>query len=228
MSTKRQILVTSALPYANGPIHLGHMLEYIQTDIWVRFQRLRGHRCIFVCADDAHGTPIMLKARELGITPEALVARTGEEHRRDFADFHIAVDNYHTTHSPENRELATLIYKRLEAAGHIAVRTIRQFYDGQAKMFLPDRFIKGTCPRCGTPDQYGDACEHCGSTYSPADLKNPVSVISGTQPVERESEHYFFKLGDFEQMLHAWTRAGHMHEAVTRKQIGRASCRERV
>ncbi len=217
MSTKRHILVTSALPYANGPIHLGHMLEYIQTDIWVRFQRLRGHQCIFVCADDAHGTPIMLKARELGITPEKLVADTLVEHKRDFADFHIGVDNYHTTHSPENRELATLIYKRLNDAGHIAVRTIRQLYDEQAKMFLPDRFIKGSCPRCGTPDQYGDACEHCGSTYSPADLKNPVSVISGTRPVEKESEHYFFKLGDFEDMLHKWTRAGHLHEAVTRK-----------
>jgi methionyl-tRNA synthetase len=220
MSTKpRQILVTSALPYANGPIHLGHMLEYIQTDIWVRFQRLRGHRCIFVCADDAHGTPIMIKARELGITPEQLVARTGAEHRRDFADFHISVDNYYTTHSPENRELATLIYKKLRDSkpSHIARRTIRQFYDEHAKMFLPDRFIKGTCPRCGTPDQYGDACENCGSTYSPADLINPVSVITGTRPVEKESEHYFFKLGDFEDMLHKWTRAGHLHEAVTRK-----------
>ena len=217
MSTKRHILVTSALPYANGPIHLGHMLEYIQTDIWVRFQRLRGNQCIFVCADDAHGTPIMLKARELGIKPEKLVASTLVEHKRDFAAFHISVDNYHTTHSPENRELATLIYKRLKDAGHIAVRTIRQFYDEQAKMFLPDRFIKGTCPRCGTPDQYGDACEHCGTTYSPADLKDPVSVISGTRPVEKESEHYFFKLGDFEDMLHKWTRAGHLHEAVTRK-----------
>jgi methionyl-tRNA synthetase len=217
MSTKRHILVTSALPYANGSIHLGHMLEYIQTDIWVRFQRLRGHVCIYVCADDAHGTPIMLKARELGIKPEKLVASTLVEHKRDFADFHISVDNYYTTHSPENRELATLIYKRLKEAGHIAVRTIRQFYDEQAKMFLPDRFIKGTCPRCGTPDQYGDACENCGSTYSPADLKNPVSVISGTRPVEKESEHYFFKLGDFEEMLHKWTRAGHLHESVTRK-----------
>ncbi|MGH8415006.1 MAG: methionine--tRNA ligase, partial [Gammaproteobacteria bacterium] len=218
MSTKpRQILVTSALPYANGPIHLGHMLEYIQTDIWVRFQRLRGNECIFVCADDAHGTPIMLKAHELGITPEELVASTLVEHKRDFKDFYIGVDNYYTTHSPENRELATLIYKRLKDAGHIAVRTIRQFYDEQAKIFLPDRFIKGTCPRCGTPDQYGDACENCGATYSPADLKNPVSVISGTRPIEKESEHYFFKLGDFENMLHKWTRAGHLHEAVTRK-----------
>jgi methionyl-tRNA synthetase len=218
MSTKpRQILVTSALPYANGPIHLGHMLEYIQTDIWVRFQRLRGNDCIFVCADDAHGTPIMLKARELGITPEELVARTGEEHRRDFDDFHISVDNYYTTHSPENRELATLIYTRLKAAGHIAVRSIRQFYDEQAKMFLPDRFIKGACPRCGTPDQYGDACENCGSTYSPADLINPVSVISGTRPVEKESEHYFFKLGDFTDFLKGWMTTSKLHPAVRAK-----------
>ncbi|MHB8425920.1 MAG: methionine--tRNA ligase [Gammaproteobacteria bacterium] len=221
MSTKpRQILVTSALPYANGPIHLGHMLEYIQTDIWVRFQRLRGNECIFVCADDAHGTPIMLKARELGITPEALVAGVGEEHRRDFADFHISVDNYYTTHSPENRELATLIYKKLRDAkpkSHIAVRSIRQFYDEQAKMFLPDRFIKGSCPRCGTPDQYGDACENCGSTYSPADLTNPVSVISGTRPVEKESEHYFFKLGDFTDFLKGWMTTSKLHPAVRAK-----------
>jgi methionyl-tRNA synthetase len=218
MSPKpRRILVTSALPYANGPIHLGHMLEYIQTDIWVRFQRLIGNECIYVCADDAHGTPIMLRARQEGITPEELIARIETEHRADFKDFLISTDNYHSTHSPENRELATLIYKRLRDAGHIATRTIRQFYDEQAKMFLPDRFIKGTCPRCGTPDQYGDACENCGATYSPADLKNPVSVISGTRPVEKESEHYFFKLGDFDDMLHRWTRAGHLHEAVTRK-----------
>ena len=218
MSTPaRRILVTSALPYANGPLHLGHMLEYIQTDIWVRFQRLRGHNCIYVCADDAHGTPIMLKARELGITPEALVARVGEEHRRDFADFHIGVDNYYTTHSPENRELATLIYKCLKAAGRIAVRTIRQFYDEQAKMFLPDRFIKGTCPRCGTPDQYGDACENCGATYTPADLINPLSVISGTRPVEKESEHYFFKLGDFGKFLKDWMAKSNLHPAVRAK-----------
>ncbi|MGH8372965.1 MAG: methionine--tRNA ligase, partial [Gammaproteobacteria bacterium] len=200
-----------------GPIHLGHMLEYIQTDIWVRFQRLLGNECIYVCADDAHGTPIMLRARQEGITPEQLIARTETEHRADFKDFLISTDNYHTTHSPENRELATLIYKKLHDGGHIATRTIKQFYDEQARMFLPDRFIKGTCPRCGTPDQYGDACENCGATYSPADLKNPVSVISGTRPVERESEHYFFKLGDFDEMLHKWTRAGHLHEAVTRK-----------
>ena len=218
MSTSpRRILVTSALPYANGPLHLGHVLEYIQTDIWVRFQRLRGHECIYVCADDAHGTPIMLKARELGITPEALVAGIGEEHRSDFRDFLISVDNYYTTHSPENRELSILIYKRLKDGGYIARRNIRQFYDEQAKMFLPDRFIKGTCPRCGTPDQYGDACENCGATYSPADLKNPVSVISGTRPVEKESEHYFFKLGDFSEFLKHWMAESKLHPAVRAK-----------
>ena len=216
----RDILVTYALPYANGSIHLGHLVGYISTDVWVRHQKMHaGRSCIYVCADDAHGTPIMLKARELGITPEELIAGVKVEHERDFKDFLIGFDNYHSTHSPENRELATLIYKNLRDAkpSHIAQRTIRQFYDEQAKMFLPDRFIKGTCPRCGTPDQYGDSCENCGATYTPADLKNPVSVISGTRPVERESEHYFFKLGDFDKMLHEWTRAGHLHEAVTRK-----------
>ncbi len=216
-TSPRRILVTSALPYANGPLHLGHVLEYIQTDIWVRFQRLRGHDCIYVCADDAHGTPIMLKARELGITPEELVAGVGEEHRRDFQDFFISVDNYYTTHSPENRELSTLIYKRLQDGGHIVRRNIRQFYDEQAKMFLPDRFIKGTCPRCGTPDQYGDACENCGATYTPADLKNPVSVISGTRPVEKESEHFFFKLGKFGDFLKDWMAESKLHPAVRAK-----------
>ncbi|MGH8292407.1 MAG: methionine--tRNA ligase, partial [Gammaproteobacteria bacterium] len=216
-TSPRRILVTSALPYANGPLHLGHVLEYIQTDIWVRFQRLRGHDCIYVCADDAHGTPIMLKARELGITPEELVAGVGEEHRRDFQDFFISVDNYYTTHSPENRELSTLIYKRLQAGGHIVRRNIRQFYDEQAKMFLPDRFIKGTCPRCSTPDQYGDACENCGATYTPADLKNPVSVISGTRPVEKESEHFFFKLGKFGDFLKDWMAESKLHPAVRAK-----------
>jgi len=216
----RDILVTYALTYANGPLHLGHMVGNIQTDIWVRYQNMAGNRCLFVSADDAHGTPIMLKARELGITPEALIQGVGVEHQRDFKDFHVRFENYHSTHSDENRELSTLIYRNLKDAkpSHIAVRTIRQLYDEQAKMFLPDRFIKGECPRCGTPDQYGDSCENCGATYTPADLKNPVSVISGTRPVERESEHYFFKLGDFETMLREWTRTpGHLHEAVTRK-----------
>ncbi|MGE5625910.1 MAG: methionine--tRNA ligase [Bacillota bacterium] len=216
----RDILVTYALTYANGPLHLGHMVGNIQTDIWVRYQAMAGNRCLFVSADDAHGTPIMLKARELGITPEELIRGVGVEHQRDFKDFYVRFENYHSTHSDENRELATLIYRNLKNAkpGHIAVRTIRQLYDEQAKMFLPDRFIKGECPRCGTPDQYGDSCENCGATYTPADLKTPVSVISGTRPVERESEHYFFKLGDFEAMLKEWTRTpGHLHEAVTRK-----------
>ena len=199
---KRKILVTSALPYANGPLHLGHLVEYIQTDIWVRFQKMRGHECYYVCADDTHGTPVMLRAQQEGIAPENLIARMSEEHQRDFADFGIGFDNYYSTHSDENRELVTEIYQRLAKAGHISKRTIKQAYDPVKNMFLPDRFIKGTCPRCNTPDQYGDSCENCGATYSPTDLKNPVSVLSGVPPVEKDSEHYFFKLGDFE----AWLR----------------------
>ena len=214
---KRTLLVTSALPYANGPIHIGHLVEYIQTDIWVRFQKLRGHDCLYVCADDAHGTPIMLRARQEGITPEELIERVGHEHSADFRDFHIAFDNYHSTHSPENRELAELIYRRNLEAGHITTRTITQAYDAQEEMFLPDRFIKGECPRCGAADQHGDSCEVCGATYAPTDLKNPVSVVSGTTPVARESLHYFFKLADFEPLLRAWTRAGHVQAEVTNK-----------
>ena len=217
MPAHRQMLVTSALYYANGPLHLGHMIEAIQTDVWVRFQRLRGHECHYVGGDDAHGTPVMLRAREEGIEPEALVERMYAAHRRDFADFHIGFDNYYTTHSPENRELAASIYVALRDGGHVARRDVRQAFDEQAGMFLPDRFIKGTCPNCGTPDQYGDSCENCGATYSPADLEDPVSVVSGTRPVERESEHYFFKLGDFEKPLHAWTRGGHLQPAIANK-----------
>jgi methionyl-tRNA synthetase len=217
MPKPRDILVTSALPYAAGPIHLGHMLEYTQTDIWVRFQKLRGERCYYVCADDAHGTPIMLKAQQTGVTPEQLIAHWDREHRRDFADFLIGVDNYYTTHSPENRELSAYIYARLRAGGHIVERTISQAYDAEKKMFLPDRFIRGECPRCGTPDQYGDSCENCGATYSPSELKNPISVVSGTPPVQKESLHYFVRLADFESMLKEWTRAGHVHESVRRK-----------
>lgn len=217
MTQPRRILVTSALPYANGPIHLGHLVEYIQTDVWVRFQKMRGHQCLYVCADDAHGTPIMLKAEQEGITPEALVTRIGEEHRRDFARFGIGFDNYYSTHSPENRHFAELIYTRLRDAGHIERRTIQQAYDPVKSMFLPDRFIRGTCPRCGTPDQYGDSCEACGATYTPAELKNPVSAISGVPPVERESEHYFFKLADFEDWLRAWTRSGALQPEVANK-----------
>ncbi|HET7306879.1 MAG TPA: methionine--tRNA ligase [Gammaproteobacteria bacterium] len=213
----RDILVTSALPYANGSIHIGHMLEHIQTDIWVRFQKLRGERCLAVCADDAHGTPIMLRAQQEGITPEALIERSGEEHRRDFADFMIDYDNYYTTHSPENRELANRIYQGLKDGGHVVERTISQAYDVEKQMFLPDRFIRGECPRCGAADQYGDSCENCGATYSPSELKNPVSVVSGTPPVEKESVHYFVQLSDFEVMLKDWTRGGHVHESVRRK-----------
>jgi methionyl-tRNA synthetase len=213
----RTILVTSALPYANGPIHIGHLVEYIQTDIWVRFQKLRGHDCRYVCADDAHGTPIMLRAREQGISPEALITASSQEHQADFADFHIAFDNYHSTHSDENRMFSELIFERNQAGGHIASRTIRQAYDAQENMFLPDRFIKGECPKCGAADQYGDNCEVCGSTYSPTELKNSVSAISGTTPVEKETEHLFFKLTDFEDMLKQWIKAGHLQPEVANK-----------
>jgi methionyl-tRNA synthetase len=214
---KRTILVTSALPYANGAPHLGHIVEYVQTDIWVRFQRMRGHDVLFIWASDAHGTPIMLKARQEGITPEELIARVGAEQRRDFSEFDISYDNFHTTHSAENREVTYEIYRRLSEAGHIRRETIVQAYDEQAKMFLPDRYVRGTCPRCGTLDQYGDSCESCGATYTPADLLNAVSVVSGTAPVQKESEHLFFKLGDFEPMLRAWTGSGRLQSSVTAK-----------
>ncbi|MEJ2093641.1 MAG: methionine--tRNA ligase, partial [Gammaproteobacteria bacterium] len=213
----RKMLVTSALPYANGPIHIGHLVEYIQTDIWVRFQKMRGHECYYVCADDAHGTPIMLRAQQEGISPETLIARVKKEHEEDFARFAVAFDNYHTTHSDENRELAELIYERLLKGGHITRRTIKQAYDPAKNIFLPDRFIRGECPKCGAADQYGDSCEVCGATYSPTDLKNAVSAISGVTPVEKESEHYFFKLADFESSLKDWTRGGHLQEEVSNK-----------
>ena len=213
----RSILVTSALPYANGPIHLGHLVEYIQTDIWVRFQKMQGNQCTYVCADDAHGTPIMLRAQHEGITPEALIERIGREHRADFAGFNIGFDNYYSTHSPENQAFANLIYRRLQAAGYIATRTITQAYDPIKHMFLPDRFIRGECPRCSAKDQYGDNCEVCGATYSPTDLKNPVSALSGVTPVEKESEHYFFKLTNFEEMLRGWTRSGTLQPEIANK-----------
>ena len=216
-NTPRKILVTSALPYANGPIHLGHLVEYIQTDIWVRFQKMRDHLCHYVCADDAHGTPIMLRARQEGIEPEQLIARVAEEHQADFAEFRIDFDNYHSTHSPENQWFSNTIYERNRDGGHIAKRTITQAYDPVEQMFLPDRFIKGTCPKCGAEDQYGDNCEVCGASYSPADLKNPVSAVSGATPEQRESDHYFFKLGDFEGMLRDWTRGGHLQAEVANK-----------
>ena len=213
----RNILVTSALPYANGSIHLGHLVEYIQTDIWARFQKMRGHNCTYVCADDAHGTAIMLRARQEGITPEELIARVSEEHQQDFAGFHIGFDNYHSTHSEENRFFANTIYERNRDAGHIHSKFITQAYDPVENIFLPDRFIKGECPRCGAPDQYGDNCENCGASYNPADLKNPRSVVSGATPVEKESEHYFFKLANFEPMLREWTKAGHLQKEITNK-----------
>ncbi len=201
---KRHLLVTSALPYANGPIHIGHLVEYIQTDIWVRFQKLRGHECWYVCADDTHGTPIMLRAEKEGVAPEELIRRMHAEHRRDFADFAIAFDNYYSTHSPENRELAGLIYARLRDAGHIVRRNTRHPYDPVKQMFLPDRFIRGECPRCGAKDQYGDSCEACGATYAISELRNAVSVLSGAVPVEKDTEHFFFRLGDFEGQLRAY------------------------
>ncbi|HEU0225682.1 MAG TPA: methionine--tRNA ligase [Steroidobacteraceae bacterium] len=213
----RRILVTSALPYANGPTHLGHLTEVVQCDIWVRYMRLAGHDCLYVCADDTHGTPIMLKAQSEGVTPEQLIAQVGAERRRDFAAFGIGFDNYYTTHSEENRRLTARMYRALAAGGHITRRAVRQAYDEQAGMFLPDRYVKGTCPICRKPDQYGDSCENCSGTYTPLDLIDPVSVVTGTRPVARESEHIFFRLGDFEPMLREWTRSGALQPEVVNK-----------
>ena len=213
----RKILVTSALPYANGAIHLGHLVEYIQTDIWVRFQKMQGHECYYVCADDTHGTPIMLRAEKEGITPEALIDRVHGEHLRDFTGFHINFDSYHSTNSTENRELASRVYLNLRDAQLIERKTIEQYYDTSKEMFLPDRFIKGQCPKCGAQDQYGDSCEVCGATYSPTDLINPVSAVSGTPPVRRESEHYFFRLGDCANFLREWTRSGALQNEAANK-----------
>lgn len=226
MSEARKILVTSALPYANGSIHLGHMLEYIQTDMWVRFQKLRGNQATYVCADDAHGSAIMLRAEKEGITPEALIARVHNEHLRDFTGFHINFDLYHSTHSDENRECAETIYRNLQAAGLIEVREIEQYYDLEKGMFLPDRFIKGECPKCGAADQYGDNCESCGAAYTPAELKNPRSAVSGSVPVFKPSQHYFFKLSDprCQQFLRDFTRSAPngipvlQHEAANKMQ----------
>lgn len=204
----RKILVTSALPYANGAIHLGHLVEYIQTDIWVRFQKMQGHECHYVCADDTHGTPIMLRAEAEGITPEALIERMHGEHLRDFKGFHIEFDNYYSTHSPETQEYANDIYAKLNKAGLIEKRAIEQYYDPVKEMFLPDRFIKGECPKCHAKDQYGDACEVCGSAYSPTELINPYSAVSGATPVKKKSEHYFFNLGKCEAFLKKWTQSG--------------------
>jgi len=213
----RRLLVTSALPYANGPIHIGHLVEYIQTDVWVRAMRQFGHDVIYLCADDAHGAPIMLRAESEGITPDALVARIGAEHRADFADFGIGFDNYYTTHSDENRQLAEDIFTRLTDAGHILRYGVTRLFDPVKGMFLADRFIRGECPRCGAADQYGDSCEVCGATYAPTELKNPRSALSGAEPILRESEHYFFRLREFADLLQGWTRAGHLQEEVANK-----------
>ncbi len=215
--TPRKILVTSALPYANGSLHMGHLVEYLQTDIWVRFQKLRGHKCTYVCASDAHGTPVMIKARELGVSPEELTERFSEEFVRDFAAFGVDFDNFYTTHSPENEALVIEIFEALQKIGDIYTRTIEQAYDEKEGMFLPDRFVRGTCPRCKSEDQYGDACEVCGATYTPADLIDPISVLSGTIPVKRESEHYFFKLSEYEKRLRAWLASAKLEKSVIGK-----------
>ena len=217
MSSKRQILVTNALPYANAALHLGHILEYTQTDVWVRFQKMRGHECYYVSADDAHGTAIMLKADEKGISAEQHIAAMRTIHEADFKDFLIGVDNYHSTHSEENRVFSELIYNRLKANDHIAQRSITQAFDPEKKLFLADRYVKGTCPKCKTDDQYGDNCEACGATYSPVDLINPVSVISGATPVEKESVHYFFKLPEFTDFLKIWVNSGTVQKEVANK-----------
>ncbi|WP_404402721.1 methionine--tRNA ligase [Idiomarina seosinensis] len=215
--SERKILVTNALPYANGPIHIGHLLGYIQADIWVRFQKLRGNHCHYMCADDAHGTPIMLKAQQLGISPEQMIDDMQQSHERDFAGFHIGFDHYYSTHSTENRELAETIYQRLDKAGHIKTEVIEQLYDPQKEMFLPDRFVKGECPDCGAEDQYGDNCDVCGATYAPTDLKNPSSVVSGATPELRQSEHYFFDLPAFGDMLKSWTHSGSLQSEMANK-----------
>lgn len=213
----RKILVTSALPYANGEIHLGHMLEAIQTDIWVRLQKMRGNDCVYVCADDAHGTAIMLSAEKQGITPEQLIDAVKTRHQQDYYDFHIRFDNFCSTHSDANRQLSEQIYLALERNGHINRRFIKQLFDPEKQLFLADRYIKGACPKCKTEDQYGDNCEACGSTYSPADLINPRSTISGATPIEKESEHFFFALPEFRDMLRSWTRSGTLQDAVANK-----------
>ncbi len=212
MTSPRKILVTSALPYANGSIHLGHMVEHIQTDVWVRFQKLRGHECHYCCADDTHGTPVMLAAQKQGIAPEDMIAKVREEHLADFTGFHIGYDNYYSTHSPENKQFSQDIYRALKANGKIESRVIEQLFDPEKQMFLPDRFVKGECPKCHAQDQYGDNCEVCGTTYSPTELINPYSAVSGAKPELRESEHFFFKLGECADFLKAWTSGNNPHD----------------
>lgn len=215
--SSRNILVTSALPYANAPLHLGHMLEQVQTDIWVRFQRSRGHHCRYVCADDAHGTAIMLSAEKQGVPPETHIANIKALHEADSAGFGISFDNYHSTHSPENQQWSETIFKRLEANGHIAIRSVVQAYDEAKGLFLADRFIKGTCPKCKTPDQYGDNCEACGATYSPTDVIDPVSALSGTAPIEKASDHLFFQLSQFQDLLAEWVGGDQLQTPIANK-----------
>ena len=213
----RKILVTCALPYANGSIHLGHMLEHIQADVWVRYQRMRDNQVHFICADDAHGTPVMLKAQELGIEPEAMIAQVSEDHQRDFAGFNISFDNYHSTHSEENRELSGYIYQQLKGNGYITSRTISQLYDPEKNMFLPERFVRGTCPKCKAPDQYGDNCDVCGATYGSTELIDPRSTVSGATPVMKDTEHFFFDLPQFTDMLHGSVRSDAVQDEVANK-----------
>lgn len=217
MTDKRQILATCALLYANGPLHLGHLVEHIQADIWVRFQRMHGHETHFVCGSDCHGTPIMLRAQKEGITPEELVKRVAKEHFHDLGNFSISYDHFDSTHSDENKTLVEELYLTLKENNDIATREIAQAYDAEKEMFLPDRFVKGDCPKCEAKDQYGDSCEHCGATYSPTDLKNPISALSGTTPTQKKSQHFFFKLGNYENFLKEWFKGGHLQSQVTNK-----------
>ena len=213
----RKIIVTSSLPYANGDIHLGHLVEYMQTDIWARFQRMRGHQCYYICGVDAHGTPVMLSAKQQGLAPESLANTMRQRHLDDFSAFYVQFDNFYSTHSEENKTLTGLIYERLKANGDIQRKVIKQAFDPKAKLFLPDRFVKGTCPRCGAEDQYGDSCEVCSATYSPLEMKNPISVVSGETPIEKESEHLFFDLPKFELFLAEWMQSGHLQESIVNK-----------
>jgi len=215
----RKIFVTTALPYANGPLHVGHLMDHMQADIWVRFQRLQGHKVNFVCADDCHGAPIMLRAEAEGVTPEELIGRMLESHKRDDQRFGISYDNYHSTHSPENTELASEIFLKLKKNGFVETKTIEQFFDPVKGMFLPDRYIKGECPKCGAKDQYGDSCENCGAVYAATELKNPYSVLTGAKPVLKKSDHFFFKLSDPRcvQFLREWTQDGKLQPEVSNK-----------
>ena len=217
MKTKNNILVTSALPYANGPIHLGHLVEYIQTDIWVRFNKSIGNDVVYICADDAHGTPIMLKAKQQGISPEELISKTKKEHENDFSEFFIQFDHYSSTNSKKNEELCKKIFLKLHESGHISQKVISQFYDEKEKIFLPDRYIKGTCPKCKSEDQYGDSCEQCGATYSPTDLINPISVLSNTKPMTKDTNHYFFNLKNFKDYLINWTKEHDLQPTIKNK-----------